>query len=329
MTLLFMDGFDAYRETADLLASGRWAAVAGALGPDYSRSQGNGFRMSGAGIITRNWTSVPEAWVGFAARFTTAGVAATILVFRDSVGNEQCRLQRNAGGNLVLQRSGTVLATSAGTYTTGVWRYIEVRAFVDNAVGTMEVWVDGVSVLSAGPVDTSSSGTPEIAQVAFVANHDVDDVYVVSTTGAAPLNARLGDSRVAPIQPAGPGVSADWSPNGLTNHRGVAQNDDGDHTLNQSGTVGATDLFDYQDPPIDAGSILATQLVTTARRGTSGTHNLASVARSGGTNYENTQVALGTTMSTQVDVMVVNPDTGLAWTVADLKAVEFGYRLKT
>lgn len=328
MSLLFMDGFDSYAQSTDLLTTGRWSAVAGSADPDYARTQGKGFRPTAGGITTVAWTPVAEAWVGFAVNFTAA-VNATILTFQDSAGNEQCRLQRNAAGSLLLQRGGTVLATSAGTYSTGTWRFVEVRALPDNAAGTMELWVDGISVLSAGPTDTSSAGTPEVAKVNFGSNFDMDDVYVLSTSGAAPLNGRLGDVRVSPLEPAGPGSVTGWVSNGLTNHRSVAENDDGDYTFNQSNIIGATDLFDYQDPQVDVGSVLAIQVVTSARRGTAGTHDIASVVRSGGTNYENTQYSLGTSVSTEVDLLPVNPDTGIAWTISELRDAEFGYRLKT
>lgn len=332
MSVLFMDGFDTYDDASGPQDTGRWAGSGSpvtTLGPSVARSQGNGIALlSGGTLTTKPFTPASEVWCGAGVYFDSA-VGFEIFRFQNITSNIHFSVFRTIGGNIELRLGGsTVVATSAASFSTGVWRYIEARLLVDNVAGSCEVWIDGSLVVSYGPGDTYISGAASVARLELGRANYYDDFYVLSTAGSAPNNTRWGDTRISPLEPAAAGSSTDWIPNGLVNHRNVAENDDGDNTINITTTVGATDLFEYQQPQIPAGIILATQEVTIARRGVATVHDIAPVIRSGGTNYEGTQYALGTSFSTNTQIREVNPDTGLPWTVADLAAIEAGYRLK-
>lgn len=327
MAVLFMDGFDTYDDVSGPSDTARWVGTAASVGPSAARSQGNGLALTGGNITTATFTPSVEVWVGAGVRFDFAG-AFEVFRFQNAVATVQFSVSRTIGGILELRFGAAgVVATSAAAYSIGVWRYIETRLLVDPAAGSCEVWVDGVLAVSYVG-NTYVSGATSVAIVQLGRSASYDDFYVLDTTGAAPHNTRWGDTRISPLLPAAPGSTTGWVPSGLVNHRNVSENDDGDDTTNASSSIGATDLFSYQQPQISAGIILATQEVSIARRGVAQPRQVAPVVRSGGTNYEGTQYALGTSFSTNLEIREVNPDTGVAWTVADLAAVEFGYRLK-
>jgi hypothetical protein len=117
--------------------------------------------------------------------------------------------------------------------------------------------------------------------------------------------------------------------NSFANHRAVAYNPDSDLTFVESGTVNATDLFDYEDAPFSSGTIFAVQSVTTAKRGTDANHDFCPAVKSGATTYQGTTIALPLSYATYLQTYAQDPATSAAWTVSGLNAAEFGYRLLT
>jgi hypothetical protein len=62
------------------------------------------------------------------------------------------------------------------------------------------------------------------------------------------------------------------------------------------------------------------------RKDDAGSADLYSVIRTGGTDYVGSGISLPNTYTFHTDILETNPDTAVAWTVADINNIEGGYR---
>lgn len=325
--LLFMDGIDTYTEPDDMTDSGRWITGPARVSEQDARSQGMGFYSN---AFPSHSIPARSTFVSGFALLPNTNANQVVWQALSVPGALQWQLERTAAGELAVNlNGGGIIATSAaGVVTQDTWHYIEIDTTINNATGSVEVWVDGSSVLTFGPGDTQGQAVATVSALQYPGDNSYDDLYCLDKTGTE-NNARLGDVRIMAINPASPGSQTDWVSNSLTNWRSVDVNEDADFTFNETGTPGAEDLHTFQDCPFDTGSILAVQVSTTAKRGVDATHDFRSLVRTGGTTFPQTTVALATTYSTAVDIVELNPDTAAAWTPAEVSAAEFGYELVT
>lgn len=223
MALLFMDGFDHYG-TAELL--NKWSNVGGTGTALISTS--NGRRGGGALYIQNAHTLVkyfPTASdtviVGcayYAASLTSSIITAAndFLAVRDGT-LPHVRLHPFSDGSIHVTRGVStntpveIGATAPGVLTVGTFNFIELKVTVSDTVGAVELRVNGVQVLALSGVDTRNGGNASInglaigGSVATNVTTYFDDLYVCDTTGTE-NNDFLGDVRIEPFFPSGPGT---------------------------------------------------------------------------------------------------------------------------
>jgi hypothetical protein len=159
----------------------------------------------------------------------------------------------------------------------------------------------------------------------------IDDIYCVdTTTGSAPGNTFLGDSRVETIHPNGVGASTQWDPSSGANWSCVDETQpDGDASVVTTAVAGEIDLYECEDVSIGSGQVWAVQTNFYAKKQDAGTREIAPVVRQGGANYVGTQKALSLGSYVQYSQLWVTDPTGAAWSVAKVNADEFGVKLVT
>lgn len=154
---------------------------------------------------------------GYRIFFTAAG-AATLLATSDT-GTTQTDLRMDASGLLFFTRNGTNLGAGNPTKSTfallpNTTNYIEIKVLhAITAIGTAEVRVNGVSVLSLSSVQTANTNaTANAAKFINPTGGQSADFVVVDGDGGITTNY-LGDIFVQEVFPNGDGANTAWTPN--------------------------------------------------------------------------------------------------------------------
>lgn len=346
MALRFIDSFDHY-QTAQLTAKWTSLSILGShqIQAGTGRCGTNALRMtSGAGLELVK--GVPYSgltgYLGFALNIEQQIFTSAIFVnVLSGIGSGvNLRFSRLLDGSLRASRADAgdvILGTSApDVVRMNDWYYVEFKFVIDNVAGSVEIRVNGVSVLTVGPVDTvgSSSGaalTGFSLATAQSFTYRVDDLYALDNSGPAPTNDFLGDIRVEYLEPDGPGVHQDFALVGAATHWQAVDDGaapDGDTSYIHTATAGDMDTETYDNTGLPAGAIFGVQIGVYARKTDSGFRELAPVVRHAGIDYSGANQAPSFASYTYLmQVFDTNPGTGLGWTIADVNGAEFGVRL--
>lgn len=346
MALLFIDSFDHYA-TADLTE--KWttekAGSVATIGA-YGRRGTSGFRATSGNdqVLVGLTSGSPTEWImGAAVCFNSLATATSFMAMYDGVGDRpQVQLRVNVDGSISAVRgpaaawmsasSLTVLGTSApAVVSAGVFAYIEFAATIDNAAGTVDVRVDGISVLSLTGQDTQVSANANATGVVIgstgTEDTDFDDVYVCDTTGGA-NDDFLGDMRVDALLPNGAGATTGWTASAGNNYACVddtAPNDDTDYV--STDTVNAVDTYAFPNLPNAGGAIQGLQVLVSCKKEDAGACSIAPVVRPVATDRVGTTVAVGTTYAYHArQCYDTSPETGIAWTESEFNGSEFGVK---
>ena len=344
MALLFMDSVDHY-VTADLLE--KWTAK----GSSPTVSAGNGRRGSSSLRITDNYqyavkvvnASGTTAILGLAFKPSTLSPSQVFGIYDGVNSREHISLKLNADGSLSAyighsssqppaNNMGTVIGTTAaGLVAAGVFTYIELKVVIHDTTGTVDVRVNGASVLSLTNQDTANNSTVWsaiwVGTSAFSMTIDYDDIYVCDGTGSSPWNGFLGDCRVDARVPTGAGATTGWTPSAGANYACVddaAPDDDTDYVT--AATSGLTDTYVVQDAPVAGAALYGIQHCLNLKKMDAGTCTVAPIIRlSGGSDVAGADLTPSTTYAYGLQIAATQPG-GAAWTEAAFNAAEFGYR---
>lgn len=283
MSLLFIEGFDHYDDTAlkwDLTPGSTLAPdiqTGGRFGGNYLEIQDNTINE-----VVKFITPSDEVICGIALKF--AGNHNWIMRFRDGNGVTIATHETEGTGGQMwqdLQDSGTDLGSYTSAFTTNVWQYLEVRVKVETGGGgngEIEVRVNGAIVLSNTGI---SIGTEQIGQIFLRAEHqeanncNLDDMYVLNTLTdpLEPLgiaNTFLGDVRVTVKYPDLNGNTNNFFPStvGAPNFTMVNEvTHDGDTSYVEAGQLAATEHYEtstFDEIGFAAGTIYGLQVVNSA-----------------------------------------------------------------
>ena len=342
MSLLFVEGFDHYASTTQLV-QGKWTGIYN-TGSAFTAFEPGRFPGSTALALNANSSYLNR---GFGANLQTVIVGfaffaelwpdtdRTMFRLRQG-GSAQVGVGVKPSGQLFVYvgTTSTVLGTSVQGLGPGVWTYIELKATIDNAAGSVELRVNGSPWISVSGVDTQATANAWIDELNLAGwNEDVwlDDLYVCDTAGTANTDF-LGDCRVITLAPDADGTTNDFTPQGGgANYLEVddgASGPDEDATYVSASAVGAKDLYGYPALSAEPGVIKGIAVTTRARKTDAGTRSFRAVARSGTTETAAaaSHDALASYADTQ-DIFETDPDTGAAWTEAGFAAAEFGIEI--
>lgn len=343
MALIGFDGFDHYSSNPviDLRVTpfgltGTWAITgtvpaivrqAGLLGGFALTNGGPSFVTTATLVLGANYTTFI---IGHRYLIDNPVDAIQEIMHFDDGATTQCGLSVDATGHLFFWRatSATVLATSTARLFAGSWYMIEAKVTIDNAAGSFEVRLDGVTVLSASGVDTQNGANAYINQlVRFFVPGDasaIDDLYMCDTTGPAPYNDFLGIVRVETLFVT-TNNSVTWTPLASTNASQVDEVAmDSDTTYNSISTTGI-DTFNHGALSSTPVTIFQADILSAARKTDVGILQYRNRLISGGSTASGATSGLATVYQYVRDSYQLDPNTSATWASTDLNATKIGY----
>jgi hypothetical protein len=347
MAVQFIDGFEAYGTTNGNAPVGLQAKYLNASA-DSGFTVQNG-RIGGKAIRPAVSSFFGPAGfgdqgtvvVGFGYYVDTFSAAAQPLVkFWDNTytfgRTTQITVVLHTDGKFKVYRgseNGTLLGTSSSGLTASTWAYVEIKVKFHGSTGTVDIHLDGSSVLSLSSQNTSQTGDAYAQSVVFFgsnngADHSTfDDLYVLDTTGSINTDF-LGPQRIVLLQP-----NSDTTPNQFTTNTGsthydrVSQNpSDGDSTYLEDSTSGHQELFNFDDIA-NVSAVTALQINTVARLTDANQFSLKNSIKSGATDSDDTGQPVSNDYQTRYRCVEADPNTSSAWTVANVNTATFGFKV--
>lgn len=332
MTLLYIDGF----ETQD---SSRYDA-GGTIGFSSSGTRfGYGYCLDvSRPIFSKSLGSNETTLItGFALKTNGDSFGVAFVGDGGVSTNSSIYLQPNGGINAYRGNiGGTDLggAAPAGSYPTNAWFYLEIKAVIDNSSGSIEIKIDGVTKLNVTGVDTrltTSTGCDKIIYTYQTTggNRQMDDLYICNASGSV-NNGFLGDVRVATLAPTGNGNSSQLvgsDGNSTDNYLLVDESPPNTTDYVASATSGNKDSYVMGDLPGGAATILGVQQVARLIKTDAGAMSAKHLIRTAATNYTSAGFALSTGWVTYTYIRETNPNTSVAWSVAEVDAHEAGIEI--
>lgn len=369
---LFGDTFD-YYATADVTR--KWTSFTKGLGSGLStlnitasaaRNGAQGARIHPEGLrgsLTECEATLrrtlspgdPTTFVqGFAFRADIPFIDSIGIAACQDHGSVQCQLVLNSDGTLSVARSSSrsfatgkpltnVLGTTSAAILYGsTFFHIKWKVVISDSVGTVDVWINGINVLSLTGKDTKATsntswnesvlgqifvpqvGTAGMNNNSNSVNWDYDDF----TTWDANYTGYdlIGQACHAE---AGNGANTDFTPSTGSDHGALvdeATDADDDSTYNSSSVVGDIDTYTIEDVPTTA-IIRAVQSVDVTRKTDPGDRTIANVFRIGGIDYVGSDLAPSETYFHLLTPYSLSPATGVEFTAAEFNAMEAGEKI--
>jgi hypothetical protein len=342
MALLWIEGFEGFGTTTGgpPLPNGSMARKYPTAqnefgGMDIVSGRTGGYALKMANntyFYTPSLTTNDTMVCGCAFYNTNGGSDYTIMAFFDG-SDKNINIRWDDGASEIdIWRENTLLETSSGlNLATATWYWVEMKAKTDNSTGTYDVELSEVSIFSASGVDTQIGSNAYSDQVRFFgATSDPawDDIYILDPTGSE-NNDMLGNVKVSVISPDGDDT-ANWgtSSPSANHYENVNENPGDDDTSYVSeSTANVTDLYDYEALPA-VGDIFGIQINTVCRETDATSFDLITPIESGGTQYDDTQQAIGTTSwKSLARIAGTDPDTGNLWTESGVNSAKFGIKV--
>lgn len=293
MALLWCDGFDHYGVLANL-TEGAWAETTNvnSLSTVNPRTGTHALRLvisTPRRVLGGAKTTVGLAGAFYFATLPTANNVTRIFEYRDAANASQVSIVLQSTGTIEIKRgavnSATVLGVTASPVVSAeTYQHIEAMVFFSQTVGTVEVRVNGVTVISLSGLDTVNTSLVECSQVVMgggigtgVPTTDMDDIFAYDDTGSF-NNTFIGDRRVLTLFPDANTVQADWTAVGAaTGYECIDEaNPDGDTTYITAGVPGSPGIiseFGIQNLPAGISAISGVVVVEMARKTEAGPAN--------------------------------------------------------
>jgi hypothetical protein len=365
MALRFCDSFDHYA-LADILS--KWTAIpdagsndTSAIGTGRNSTSGLNLKTTSTSTATRRISKVvpnvsgTTCIVGMAVKVinsfntfntsttehsssSTSG-SATLLSIRYQ-GTTQVWFKFTSTGLILVYRGTTLLGTSSTGVTQNAFSYIEFKVVIHGSTGTVDVRIDGESVMALTGQNTAGATTlawDEICIGCFASpagtdNAELmfDDLVVMDGSGSY-NNAFMGDLQVRVLLPNAVGNSSDSTASGGAVDRytmvdEASMNSDTDY--NTFAAVNDKDTYNYAACPVSGATVAAVVATATMRKADAGASVAVAVARISGTDYDGaTSLYPASSYVTKQQIWERSAVDGTTvWTTSVIDAAEFGLK---
>ena len=221
---------------------------------------------------------------------------------------------------------GAVLQTSNVFVPLNIFNYFELKATISDTVGSYELRMNGVPVLSASNVDTKNGGTGVVNRLVFspLTDQGIDDVYICDTTGTS-CNDFLGDSRVVVLKPNANGDTINFTPSTGSNFQCVDEvSQDGDGTRVLGSSAGNVDLYQFEDLTVNPQAIHAVKITSVVKKSDTGLASFSNKIKSGTTTVNGDTNVLTTAYRLYSTTLEKDPNTNQSWTRSSVDLIQAG-----
>lgn len=358
MSLLFLEGFEGYNGTSDMIMSSgttKWIDVwigtsfghgeiyidnssyrTTQVTPANSRSMYILAGNSGTTSALLSLPSLQEFYFGVGVRFSNIPTDRTLFVFaQTSSASQGMAIHLSAGGLLQVSvpnsssNPGTVLATGTQPLSLNVWYYIEVRLLRGGAgAGIIEVRVNGTTEINLTTNTTTGLTQYNVIyfspgpQNGYTARYD--DIYVCSTAGSV-NNTFLGPISVFSLLPTGAGSSTQFTAVGAaTNWETLNEATSNTTTYVESMTTGHQDYYTFEDLPAGITGVPGVMMQTRNNAPDAGVRKIVMNMKNGPDVVSSSQVTLGMNNWVRERFISETAPDGTPWTKAAVDATEGG-----
>lgn len=334
--ILWADSFDHYGTTTALMLDGSWAEASGQISATFARTGAESYRITGNTIGRRVFGGAKvTSGVAMALYCTILPVAdntSAPFTFCDAANVPQITITLDTTGILSCWRgngSGSKFQTKLGdtgvpVITANAWNHIEAKVKIDNSTGTVEVRVNGVTVLNLTGQDTQASGLAESSQVrvevtgAGVTGFYIDDIIAWDTTTSF-NNDFVGDRKVITDFPDADTADVAWTRSTGSSNFGVIDenppNDDTDYLT--TSTLNAKAGVTWPDLPTEVTNVAAVIFTHRSKKTDAGDANIQlTLGSGGGSSAVGTDRPITTAYTLYWDVFQVDPQTSAPFTRA-------------
>lgn len=325
MAFLWCESFDRIGSNANLLlkypnCSGSQTFVSGRLG---------GQAVQVNGVVYISHAASNTIICGFAFNWINNLTPRTDFLKFFEGATLHIEVEWNGAG-WTIKRGTTTIGTVNDSIPQSTWHYLEVKVVIGSS-GSWEIRRNGATLGSASGVNTQNGGTGQLNNITWSnggnPNFYVDDLYILDGSGAAPLNDFLGDSLVECLAPNGAGDITNFTPSAGANWECVDEaSQDGDTTYNASSTASHKDLYNL-DNTSRSGAVRGLVVTAWMRKDDAGGRNACITVRSGSTDADGASIALGNSYQGYTAIFATDPNTGAAWTVSALNALQIGAKV--
>lgn len=269
--------------------------------------------------------------IGFAVKFSIISNQQFLKLYD---GTEQgMSLRMSPSGEIIVLRATVELARSVSVLAVNTWYYIEFKVKTHQTLGTYEVRVGGVNVVSGSGADTQMTNPYyDGVQLSFTVgsgSYYIDDWYICDGSGAD-NNDFLGNCLVDAVFPDGDDT-AGWAiaSGGSSHYLDVDENPvDDDVSYVEDAVTGSKDLYDYAAMPAGRGLIKGISIKTVCRETDAENFDIIVPIKSGATEDDGPTLSIGSTdYVIKKRVSELDPNTSLAWTKTTLDAAKFGVKV--
>lgn len=342
MALQWADTFNTYGTNTAFMLDGLYASLQAdnaaptlAADPDPTAT-GNVFKVqANSGFFdqasgARKPLTTPAATIGCAVRLYMSALPygnarSPVISFRDVSNNVLFAMRVLSTGAIQMCNGDSSGATQYGAtaqpvLTANAWSHIEIKGKSHASTGTLEVRINGASVLSLTGLNTGGANIAQIqiGQYSTSAAVAADfyywkDLIVWDTTGSF-NNDFLGTVQCIDTLTDGD-TSLTWLPNSGTTGWNILDNVP---PLDDSAYIGAattlTSTFSLVNLPATVSSIRGNILKTRARKIDGGDGNIQVGLKSGASTGLGADRPITTAYTYWFDVNETDPATGAAWT---------------
>lgn len=310
----------------------------------FGRVGSNGIQSAGSGGNT-------SAGVGLFKNFTTrstivCGLALDLYgglpplerpVFEFRVGSTtQVTIALTGAGKITARRGligGTLLGTSTASVPTSGYPHLEAKVVISDTVGTVDVRVNGVSVLSLSSQDTKNHATDtNVDNIIFIGEATasqttvqcrIDDIYIHEDT-------LQGDQHIGCQVVNGNGDNSDFTGsdgNSTDNYLLVDDSTPSETDYVESNTVGNKDLYQTTNLSFSSGTIPVVAIVTYDRKTDAAATTFRHILKSSATTSNGAAIAPGTANAFHQTLFHTDPNGGGAHSVSSVNAYQIGQEI--
>jgi len=325
MTLLLMDGFGDYPAgwenargyiyVSNARVPGRWGDASGGI-HTYEQI----LRAPFAGY------SGDTLYCGIAMRMGDTSRGTYNIAVLESGGSPlHVNIAYGTDGYLRAYCGSTLVATSSVAYAVGWWHHFSIYVKVADSGGRIRVTANSESTPAidyTGDTRNGGSGYANSVYILVGRNGAADDFWVDTTTDH-------GDCRVYHLVPNGAGSSTQFTPSTGSNYQCVDELPTNTTDYVYDSTPGHVDLYTMSDLPAISGNVKAVQALAWMAKSDSGARSGKVVLKSGATTDEGPECFVSTSYLVSSKLYETDPNTGLAWTVGAVNALECGAKVQS